>query len=82
MKLAFVLSIRMRGCFVLHTRNFLKKKNLRTQLLLHMGEKFPAASRFWWYAIAVVFANVRKLPAESFVLLELREKEAERHVSQ
>ena len=76
MKLAFVLSIRMRGCFVLHTRNFLKKKNLRTQLLLHMGEKFPAA------AIAVVFANVRKLRVESFVLLELREKEAERHVSQ
>jgi len=26
-----------------------------------MGEKLPGASRFWWYAIAVVFANVRKL---------------------
>ena len=36
-------------------------RRLRTQLLLHMGEKLPGASRFWWYAIAVVFANVRKL---------------------
>jgi len=23
-----------------------------------MGERLPGASRFWWYAIAVVFANV------------------------
>jgi len=39
-------------------------KRLRTQLLLHTGERLPGASIFWWYAIAVVFANVRKLQVD------------------
>ena len=29
-----------------------------------MGKKLPGASRFWCYAIAAVFTNVRKLRVE------------------